>query len=417
MILLLTALLIVLLSCSAFFSASETSLFSLSPLTLKSYKTSANPRLFLIARLMEHPRDVLVTILIFNVLANLLVQNTVSSLFDPFPHWIFKVGIPLFLTLVFGEVLPKSIAMPNNTAVAYRLAPWIDRMARVSRPIRNPLTRLTNWISRFLFFFLSKEEEISTEELRHMLKTSEATGVLMSQECDLIAGALDLQESLVKERMRSREEILFYDIQEPLDKLLRLFVDLKTTRVPVCDGTLDHLLGVLSTRRFFLHQRQIKTPKDLIPILKKPYYVPESTRSWLLLKNLRERGESLAMVVDEYGSIAGLISQEDLIESVVGEIADLRDTKSLYTRSGEDVIIASGKLDLSQFREIFGLSLESDENIVTLGGWLTEQLGDIPVVGTKYANDQFFFYVLAADPNRVRRIYVRRLKNGKRTVS
>ncbi len=173
---------------------------------------------------------------------------------------------------------------------------------------------------------------------------------------------------------------------------------------------LENLIGILTARRYFFQRDQIKQPADLIPVLKKPYYVPESTSAWTLLRNLRERGESLAIVVDEYGSISGLISQEDLIEAVVGEIADARDSKNLYTRSSDDVMIASGKLELSEFKEIFGISLKSKDNIVTLGGWLIEQLGDIPTTGTKYATDQFLFYVLAAEPNRIRRIYVRRLK-------
>jgi len=410
MTLLLILLLIGLLSCSAFFSASETALFSLSPLTLKAYKSSSVPRLSQIADLMARPRDILVTILILNILANILVQNTVSTLFDPIPHWAFKVGVPLALTLLFGEVLPKSYAITNNAEVAYKAVPFVAFVTRAIGPARGPLTQATHWISRFLFFFFRKEKEISEGELRHVLKTSEATGVLLPQECRLMRGALDLQHSIVKERMRPREEVLFYSVDEPLEKLTHLLVDLETTRIPVCNENLDNLLGILSTRRFFFHQKQIFAPSDLLPILKKPYFAPESTPCWTLLQNMRERGESLAMVVDEYGSISGLISQEDLIETVVGEIADRRDTKSLYTRSTDDVIIASGKLELSEFREIFGIELRSNENIVTLGGWLIEQLGDIPAAGTKYANDQFLFYILAADPNRIRRVYVRRLK-------
>src|SRR5262249_3370259 len=146
-----------------------------------------------------------------------------------------------------------------------------------------------------------------------------------------------------------------------------LFVDLETTRVPIYDGNLENLLGILTTRRYFFHRDQIQKPADLLSILKKPYYVPETTKAWTLLRILRERGESLAMVVDEYGSISGLITQEDLIEAVVGEITDRRDPKSLYTRSSEDVIIASGKLELSEFEEIFGIPLKSTDNIVTLG--------------------------------------------------
>ncbi|MES2274305.1 MAG: hemolysin family protein [Chlamydiota bacterium] len=414
MTLLLFFLLLVLILLSAFLSASETALFSLSPLTVKSYRTASDPRLGLIGHLMDRPRDVLVTILMLNILANILIQNTVSSFFAPFSGWGLKVGVPLALTLIFGEILPKSLALPNNFRVAYRAAPWIDRAARLLKGIREPLTHATSWISRILFFFLHEEKEISSDELRHVLKTSEESGVLLPQECDLIGGMLDLQHSIVKERMRPREEILYYDIQTPLSQLTYLFVDLETTRVPICDGNLENLLGILSTRRYFFHRDQIQKPSDLLSILKKPYYIPETTKAWVLLESLRRKGESLAMVVNEYGSISGLITQEDLIEAVVGEIIDRRDAKNLYTRSSDEVIIASGKLELAEFEEIFGIPLKSKENIVTLGGWLIEQLGDIPPAGTKYATDHFLFYILAADPNRIRRIYVRRLNHAKK---
>lgn len=395
---------------SGFLSGSETALFSLSPASIKAYRNTNDPRLRLIGQMMERPRDVLVTILILNILANVLIQNTISTIFDPFQSWGLKIGVPLALTLIFGEVLPKSLAMPNHVQIAYRVAPWIAGAARILRPIRGPLTKTTSVISRFLFFFLREEKEISPEELRHVLKTSEERGILMPIESELIGGLLDLQNSLVREHMRPREEIFFYDLQEPLSQLMNLFIDQQITRVPVCDGDLENIKGMISARQFFFHKNQIRTPNDLIAFLKKPYYVPESTRAWTSLRNLRDRRINIAIVVDEYGSISGLITQEDLVEAVIGEIADARDTKNLYTRSSEEVIIASGKLELSEFKEIFGIPLKSKENIVTLGGWLIEQLGDIPAAGTKYATDQFLFYILAAEPNRIRRIYVRRLK-------
>lgn len=402
-------LLVALLFLSAFVSGAETALFSLSHFKLFSYGTSPDSRQRLIARLMEKPRDVLVTILILNTLANLLIQNTTSSLFAPFASWWLKVGLPLGITLIFAEVLPKSIALPRNIKVAAFTAPWIDRFARLLKPIREPLTKITSFISRIVFLFMKKEEEISPQELRHVLKTSEESGILMPEESELINGVLDLKNSMVREHMRPREEIVFYDIQDPLDQLLNLFVDQEITRIPVCDGKVENLLGIISARRFFFNRDQIKQPKDLVAHLKKPTFVPETIKAWALLGTLRERNESVAIVVDEYGSITGLVTQEDLIEAVVGEISDRRDEKKLYTRSGDEVI-ASGKLELSEFEEIFGIPLESKENIVTLGGWLIEQLGDIPTAGTKYATDQFLFYVLAAEPNRIRRIYVRRLR-------
>ncbi len=402
-------LLILLIFLSAFLSGSETALFAISPLTIKAYRNAKDPRLNLIGHLMERPRDVLVTILMLNILANILIQNTVSTLFDPFQGWALKIGIPLVLTLVFGEVLPKSLALPNRAQIAYRIAPWIYRAAKILRPIRELLTKLTSWISRFLFFFMQEEREISPDELRHVLKASEERGVLLPIESELIGGTLDLQNSFVRKHMRPREEILAYDLQEPLAQLLHLFIDQEITRIPVYDGNLENLKGILSARQFFFHKEEIKKSTDLISILRKPYFIPESIRAWTALRNLRERGRSLAMVVDEYGSISGIITQEDLVEAVIGEIVDARDAKGLYTRSGEDVIIASGKLSLSEFKEIFGIPLKSKEHL-TLGGWLIEQLGDIPTAGAKYAMDSFLFYILAADPNRIRRVYVRRLK-------
>lgn len=403
-------LLILLILLSGFLSGSETALFSISPLTIKSYRNATDQRLLLIGRMMERPREVLVTILILNILANILIQNTVSTIFDAYQSWSLKIGVPLALTLVFGEVMPKSLALPHHAKIAYYVAPWINKAAVILRPIREPLTKVTSWISRLFFIFFREEKEISPEELRHVLKTSEERGILMPIESELIDGILDLQNSLVREHMRPREEILYYDLQEPLTHLVHLFVDQETSRLPICDGDLENLKGILTARRYFFQREQIKKPDDLLTLVKKPYYVPESTSAWTLLRNLRERGENIAMVVDEYGSISGLITQEDLVEAVVGEISDARDTKNLYTKSSEDVIIASGKLELNEFKEIFGIPLKSKDNIVTLGGWLIEQLGDIPSTGTKYATDQFLFYVLAADPNRVRRIYVRRLK-------
>lgn len=405
----MVALLILFILISALISASETSLFSLSHTTLKSYQASPNRNRRLIFSLMTRPRDVLVTLLMLNILVNILIQNTVANLFTV-DNWVYKVGVPLILVLIFGEIIPKSLAYQKNVPIAIRVAPFVDWFSKVLTPIRKPLTRVTNWISRFMFFFLKKEEAITSDELRHVLQTSEEKGILMTQERDLIEGTLDLQESIVRERMRPREEVLYFDIHQPLSHLIHLFVDLETTRVPVCDGNLEKMIGVLTTRRYFLNRNQIQKSSDLRSIVKKPYFVPETTRSWTLLQNLRERGESLAIVVDEYGSISGIISQEDLIEAVIGEIKDRRDPTQLYTRAGPDVIIASGKLELTHFEEIFGIALPTNENIVTLAGYLIEQLGDIPKAGTKFSTDQFLFHILEAEPNRVLKIYVRRLK-------
>jgi putative hemolysin len=214
--------------------------------------------------------------------------------------------------------------------------------------------------------------------------------------------------------MRPREEVLFFDLEEPLSRLIHLFVDQECSRIPVCRGGLDQIVGMMTSRLFFLHRPTLHETMDLLPILKKPLFVPETMGAQVLMHQMYQREESLAIVVDEYGSISGIIALEDMVEVVVGEIADRRDEKNRYTSAGENVIITSGKLELVEFTQIFGVELKSETNMVTIGGWLTEQLGDIPKTGAKYVTKEFLFHVLSADPQRVRRVYIRRLQTKKR---
>lgn len=407
---------VVFVLASGFFSASETALFSLSHLQLRGYARSSVSRHRLIASLLSRPRELLATILTLNVLVNLLTQNAASGLFAGFGGWGLKVGVPLGLTLLFGEIVPKSIALPNNERIAIRVAPTITFLHRLLGPIRRFISYIAAWVSRFMFFFLRREKEISPEELHHALRTCEKHGVLSNDEAELIHGYLDFQEVKVKELLRPRGDLLFYDLNEPLAELTYLFSDQECSRVPVCDGKLENIIGVMEATDYFLHRTEIETTADLRHLLRSPLFVPESMPARNLWHKLREHEEELAVVVDEYGSISGLITREDLVEVVVGEIVDRRDSRALYTRAGAGVIIASGKLELDDFNEIFNVELASKSSLVTLGGWLMEQLGHLPKAGTKYVTDQFLFHVLAADPNRVRRVYVRRLQAPEEAV-
>jgi len=402
--------LIIFLVLSAFFSASETALFSLSSLTLRSYLYEKDNRKKLIAHLLKSPRDLMVTILMLNIFANILIQNVVSSIFTNYSSWMIKVGVPLVLVLFFGEVIPKSIAIVHNARVAYLASPYIAFVFRILKPVRIVLTTITSFISRFLFFFLKKEKPLSINELKHLLLTSEKTKVLNKDETDLLSGYLELYEAPVKEKMRPKDEIQFYNIHDSISNLISLFFDKKISRVPVCSDGLDNLIGILSLERFYHLKEKSQINEEIKKFLKKPYYVPETMNCLQLFFSMRQKKESMAIVVDEYGAIQGLISDEDLIEEVIGEIKDFKDQKPVYTRSGDNIIISGGKMELDLFEKIFGISLESKTKAVTLGGWLIEQLGDIPQAGAKYVTDDFLFYVLAASPNRIQRIYVRKLK-------
>lgn len=380
---------------------------------IRAFRKDKDKRKQLIARLLAHPRELLVSFIIVIIIMSLLVQSLVSSLWGEKNNWLLNVGVPLALNLVLGEIIPKSLAMPNHLSVTYHFAPLLFYTQKALYPIRKTLGWITDKVSPLLFFFLQKEKEISVEELQHALKESKDRGILLPEETELIRGYLHLQECSIREIMRPKEEILFFDTQDPLSKLIHLFIDEECTRLPLCQGGLDNLLGVISGRIFFRHKDSIKTPTDLIPIAKPAYFVPETLKADLLLQQLYEKKESLAIVVNEYGSISGLITLEDLVELVIGEIVDKRDRDPFFTRANDNEIIASGKLELTEWEKIFEIPLQSETHRVTLGGWLIEQIGEIPKTGFKYQTKDFLFHILSAEPTRIRRIYVRKLSTKK----
>lgn len=396
----------------AYISACETALFSLSSLKLKTYGQSVDSRLQMIANLLKRPRDLLVTIFMINTVANIMLQNVTSSIFGIKASWILKVGFPLILCLVVGEVIPKYIGLQNNVSLAYKVAPSITFLQRILGPIRKFLIWITSPISRIMFFYLKKEPPITKEQISHLLETSETRGMLNRDEVELISGYLKLLDSQVKELMRPKEDIIFFDIHEPLSKLIYLFSDLECSRMPVCDLTFDHVLGIITVENFFRFQSFIHSSKDLHICMEKPFYIPENTSARALLKKMNEKQLEIALVVDEYGSVSGLISREDLIEPVVGQIEDLRDQQPLYTKTGKNEVIASGKLELSELNEIFDLHLESSNNMITVGGWLTEQVGDIPKAGSKLEYEDVIFQVLASTSRRVTRVYIRKKRKA-----
>jgi putative hemolysin len=402
-------LLVLLTLSSGYFSGSETALFSLSNTKIKAYALDSDKRKQLIATLLKQPQDLLVTIFMLNTLVNILLQNVASNMFGNLASWALKVGVPLLITLIAGEMIPKSLGMQHNVSVSYIVAPSISFLQRLLAPARHLIVAITTPISRLMFFFLKREETISREELLHVLKTSEELEVLHQEELDLVCGYLDLQDATVKELMRPRQEVLFYTTDEPLSRLEHLFVDQKCSRIPICQRSFENVLGIISATDYFTHGDNIHTYEDLLKYVSRPIYTPENSLARVTLRRLEEQNQNLSLVVDEYGSISGLITREDILEVVIGQIKDLRDYKPLYSRQSEREIIAEGKLEIDEFNEIFHSDIQSEHNMVTIGGWITEQIGDIPKSGTKFKTAQFFFHVLAVDNNKIKRIYIRKL--------
>lgn len=387
----------------AWISSTETALFSLPSQKVKLFAQDKDPKKKLISRLLAHPRDLLVTVFMINTAVNIVLQNVASDLFKA-NSWSLKVGVPLLFTLIFGEIIPKYIGLQNNISLSMKVAPTVEKLQNALRPIRTFIIYITAPISKLLFFFLRKENSITKAEIEHALQTSLKHGVLSKEEAELVAGYLNLQDLSVKELMQPKEDIHFYDTTKPLSELEALFADEECTRVPICKGSLDQVLGVLSAITYFKKGK----PKDFLPLLSKPYYVPETMEAKALLKKMNLDEQVVALVVNEYGSIQGLISKEDLIEVIVGQIEDPASIQALHIVSNKNEVICSGKWELVEFNDFFGADLESDEGMVTIGGYLTEILGTIPKPGDAIERDGFLFQVLAASSTRVLRLFIRK---------
>lgn len=392
-------------------AASETSLFSLSSLQVKAFKEDKEKKKRLVGDLLSKPRDLLVTILMVNIAMSILVQNIVASIFGDYEAWWLNVLVPLALTLILGEVIPKSIALTHNVAIATKMAPFILAIQWLLNPIRKVLIAITQPISRFFFFFLRAEAQISIDELKHALKASEQYEILGKGESRLIYGYLELEEYSIKELMTPRTSMITYSIKEPIENLKALIKNEKLSRIPIYDQNLDQILGVLKIENLFSLADEPTQPMQLLPLLKKPFFVPETLPAKVLFNQLTQMKQSMAIAVDEYGAVSGLITKEDLIERLIGETDHERG--QLFTKVANDVVIASSQMELAEFNEYFLSDLESESNMATIGGWLIEKLSEIPKSGTKVNLEGFFFHVLSATPKKIKTLYVRKLQEKK----
>lgn len=399
------------LLCSAFFSATETALFSLPSIQVKMYQNQNDPKKQWVVKLLSCSQELIVTILMLNIGINLFIQNIISHFLGEDSDWIIKIALPFVLTLLFGEILPKSFAMQHNKTLAPHVASIIQVPYRLFAPLRRALTSIVSPVSQYMFFFLKKEQHLSNQELRHVLHTSQNNGVLTQDEAQLIDGYLNLQDHNIKELMRPREEIVFYDINEPLSVLQDLFVTQRYSRLPICVDGLDVLQGIMTAQQFFLQQHNMIDAHNLKPFLEKPFFVPKSIPARQLLRQFYEKKQHLALVVDEYGEICGIISLEDLVEVVIGEIASTRDQGQNFTWFSKEVLIADAKLEISEFEKLFQVKLENKEQMITLGGWLLEQFKHIPQTGENLLWNDLFFHILAAKPHRIQRVYIRKRLN------
>ncbi|MBU9888571.1 MAG: hemolysin family protein [Candidatus Omnitrophica bacterium] len=400
--------LVVLFSLSFFFSISETALFALSKLDKKKLKDRYPARSKGIFEHLQAPRKTLGTVLVGNLIVNTWATSIVTLLCLEF--WgQERLGIAMALMtaflILFCEIFPKILAVRSRIQIALIIAPPLQFFAVLLAPFRLGMRFLSERILSFLIREkVDHSDMISEKELKILVRIGEEEGVFRGQERYMIQKLLDLGERPVKDIMTPRTDIVGLDIEETAEFHEEVIKKYKFSKVPVFQGSLDQVLGVVNTQDYLLRE-PVAPVKEMI---REAFFVPESKRIDHLLEMFRNRGDDLAICVDEYGGTAGIVTQEDILEEIFGEFYDeYAQVEQPIRPLAEGMFLVEGKVPLYEFNEYFAARLSS-EDANTLGGYLLEKMGVVPAKGAKYSTEDFEFTVHTMIRQRIHQIQVRR---------
>ncbi|MCK4410287.1 MAG: HlyC/CorC family transporter [Candidatus Eisenbacteria sp.] len=403
-----------LLYFSGFFSGSETAFFSLSKLDLSEMPPGSSVR-----RLMEKPEKLLIAILVGNTLVNVAAASLGAlaalalSRAHHYPEGLtiaLEVGVVTFVLLMIGEVAPKMYAMQRNVDVARRNAGLLFVVANVLRPVVSALDVLAGKLSGGA----AGEERpfVTAEELRTIVALSEQRGTLEEDERDMIDSVMEFGDTVVRELMVPRVDMECFDSAVTVGAATDGVKELGFARVPVYEGDIDHIAGILYAKDLLKFDTETDRDLPITDILRPPLFTPESKNAGELLRELQRRRTHIAIVVDEYGGTAGLVTLEDLIEEIVGEIRDEHDQEEpLLTVIDRNTLVADGMVRLEELAESMDLTFEG-EGVETLGGYLMDAFGRIPSEGEKLERDGAEFTIESVVEQRITSVRVVKADHG-----
>ena len=409
---------VVLLGFSGFFSSTETSLFSLSSFQLDQMRAARNPRIELIDRLRSEPRRLIVTILIgnefVNVSASVISAAMIIHLFGAENEMVnLLVMVPILL--LFGEITPKVLAIRNNVAFANVECRPIELVARLITRLREVIRYVSDFFITLIVGKQRSQGNLVTEDMiRTLVHDAVGEGALDSQEAQYIEKIFDFGNKSLRDIMRPRSDIQFLASDLPVAELLAQIKASRQSRYPVFKGHRDTILGILHARDLLGVDlaRLERDPQGFRKLLRQPSFFPESKPAVELFHTFRQRKLSFALIVDEYGGVTGLVTMEDLLECVFGEIASPSDSEVVNTHllgelaDGRRLIDTS--MSLEDFNREFTVSIVSEE-AETLAGALLDAFGELPASGAVIELAGLRFTVEEIEHNRITRVLVERL--------
>ncbi|MBW1692960.1 MAG: HlyC/CorC family transporter [Deltaproteobacteria bacterium] len=391
-------LLIVLLVLSGFFSSSETALFSISKTKARHLAKQDVKSLKLIRKMKEDPHKLLTTILIGNNIVNVGAAAMATSIaITIFPNHAVGIatGAMTFLILVFGEVLPKSIATRNNILIARIIIYPIYWLSILFYPV----AQFLNFIPK-LTGKIKKTPAVTEEELMTFVEVVEEEGEIKEEEKELIHKIFEFDDTNASEIMTPRTDMFVIETDEELQ--LEQIINSGFTRIPVIEGTIDNIIGIINIKDLFLQKINSGNKIDVRNIMTRPYFVPENKKLDKLLHQFKETKHHMAIVVDEYGGISGLITLEDALEEIVGEIVDETDKDEPHIvkiRSKEWMVL--GKSDIDEVNEATGMDIPDSKEYDTFSGYVLNAIGRIPKEKETITSGAYTITVEAVNGNRI----------------
>jgi len=411
-------LLILIVAFSAFFSSSETALSSASRIRIKNYANSSSRKsrgAQLALKLMEEFDRTISTILIGNNIVNILATSIATVFFTDLlgPAGVAVSTVVLTVViLIFGEVLPKSIAKDYAEDYSVSVAAPMSFLVKLFFPLSFLLGKMKELVVRHREEDSDSAPSVTEEELKYIIEEIEDEGVLEQQESELVQSALEFDEITVEEILTPRVDIEAIELSTGPEAALQFFQKHHYSRLPVYEKTIDHIVGIIHERDFY--RSYLRNPQfDLRNIMKQPAYVPPTVRISNLMSQLQKGKTHMAIVTDQYGGTMGLITLEDVLEELVGDIWDESDEVLCEMKPlDENTYAVSADMNVHDFFEQLKCTYDEDEvESNTVGGWFTDELGRIPEEGDTVQTPDFIASVNTMDEKRVKEIIVTLKKN------
>lgn len=408
------AILIVCVALSAFFSASETAFTSANRVKLKTMMQSGNKRAKLAYSMAEDYDRLLTTILIGNNIVNIAASSLATSLFLVLlaskPNLVTPVStaVMTIVILIFGEVSPKTIAKESPEKLAMAIAPVLKVLCTVFTPFSIMFAKLKKLLTKL--FNSEEEESFIEEELMTMVDEAESEGDMDAHEGELIRSAIEFNDDRdVLSVLTPRVDVTSIEDTASMEEAAELFRTSGYSRVPVFHEDMDHIVGILNEKDFYLGQHE--GCKDITQIMKPPVYAPTTLKLSKLLKLFQAQKTHLIIVLDEFGGTEGIVTMEDVLEELVGEIYDEHDDVEQDTVALDDGSkLVDGGMQLSELLEMMGV--EDIYNAETVGGFAGEVLGIIPFVGAEFETDEIRGLVTQMEKRRVTQVRVWKKENA-----